>query len=154
LYIGRRGLGNIVIKFTKVIICFETGKQDINKSLIRHAAAFFPDKNHHFYIRDMEFKHLFKHYHHNFNNANYVNTLQLPSLHTYILYYNKFVDPDPPISEDLTMEFILSALLNNDDVIALVICRNEVISLLFKTNISSGYVEDKLDQQFNMKFNF
>jgi hypothetical protein len=43
------------------------------------------------------------------------------------------------------MEFILSALLNNVDVIAVVICRNEVTSLLFKNNKDHGYVEDKLD---------
>jgi hypothetical protein len=34
----------------------------------------------------------------------------------------------------------------------LVICRNEVTSLLFKINRNLGYVDDKLDQQFNMKF--
>jgi hypothetical protein len=50
------------------------------------------------------------------------------------------------------MEMILSALLKNVDVIALVICRSEVTSLLFKNNRSSGYVDDKLEQQFKMKF--
>jgi hypothetical protein len=50
------------------------------------------------------------------------------------------------------MEFILSALLNNAAIIALVICRNEITSLLFKYNSASGSVDDKLDQQINMKF--
>jgi hypothetical protein len=50
------------------------------------------------------------------------------------------------------MEFILSALLNNADVIALIIYRNEVTSLLFKEYSTSCYVNDKLDQQINMKF--
>jgi hypothetical protein len=49
------------------------------------------------------------------------------------------------------MEFILTAMLNNADVIALVIYRSEVNSLLFKYNRDSGYVDDKLNQ-INMKF--
>jgi hypothetical protein len=44
------------------------------------------------------------------------------------------------------MEFILSALLNKVDVIALVICKTEVTSLLFKTNKSPSYVNYKLDK--------
>jgi hypothetical protein len=44
------------------------------------------------------------------------------------------------------MEFILSTLLHNADVINLVICKTEVTSLLFKTNKSPGYVDDKLDK--------
>jgi hypothetical protein len=50
------------------------------------------------------------------------------------------------------MEFIISALLNNPDVIALVICRSQVTSLLFKNNTTPGYVDDKLEQRFKMKF--
>jgi hypothetical protein len=50
------------------------------------------------------------------------------------------------------MEMILSALLKNVDVIVLVICRSEVTSLLFKNNKTPGYVDDKLEQQFKMKF--
>jgi hypothetical protein len=43
-------------------------------------------------------------------------------------------------------------LLNNADVIALIICWNEVTALLFKYNKDRGNVDDKLDLQINMKF--
>jgi hypothetical protein len=121
-YIGRKGLGNVDTNFKKVIICFEIGNCDLNKSFIRHTAVFFPDNRHLFYIRDIAFKHLFKQYHYNVNDANYINNPRLPSLYTCITYYNKFVDPDLSITEDSSVEFIFSALLNNADVIALIIC--------------------------------
>jgi hypothetical protein len=56
LYIGRKGLGNIVTNFKKkIIICFLTGKNITHKSLARRAAVFFPDNSHHFYIIDSLF---------------------------------------------------------------------------------------------------
>jgi hypothetical protein len=78
LYIGRKLLGPIATKFNKVIICFETGKCGVDKNLIRGAPVFFPDVKHHFYIRDIAFKHLFKQYHYTVNDAKYANTVQLP----------------------------------------------------------------------------
>jgi hypothetical protein len=156
LYIGRKGLGPMAIKFKKVTICFQTRKYIISKNfgeiLTRHAGVYFPDNRHHFYISHTVFKHQFKKYHNFVYDENYANRVQLPSLRTCITYYDKFINQDPPITEDSTIEFILSALLNNADVIVLVICKTEVTSLLFKTNISSRYVDDKLDQQFNMKY--
>jgi hypothetical protein len=43
-------------------------------------------------------------------------------------------------------------LLNNPDIITLVICKSEVTSILFKTNRSPGYVDEKLDKQMNVNF--
>jgi hypothetical protein len=56
LDIGRRGLGNITTKFTKMIICLKSEKLDTNKRLLRRAAVFFPDIKHHFYIPEVVFK--------------------------------------------------------------------------------------------------
>jgi hypothetical protein len=94
-------------------------------------------------------KYQFKHHYH-INNPDYVSTVRLPLLNACIAYYNKFINQDFSITEDLTMEFILLALLNNTAVIAFIICRNEVTSLLFKNNSTSGYVDDKLDQQISL----
>jgi hypothetical protein len=55
-----------------------------------------------------------------------------------ITIYNNFVDPDPPIIKDSTMEIILKCLLNNADVTALIIFTNEINSLLFKYNKKLG----------------
>jgi hypothetical protein len=43
-------------------------------------------------------------------------------------------------------------LLKNTAVITLVICKSEVIPLLFKTNKNHCYVDDNIDQQYNMIF--
>jgi hypothetical protein len=68
-----------------------------------------------------------------------------------IIYYGNFIDPDPPITEDSTMEFILTCLLNNADVIALIIYNNEVTLLLFKDNRNSDNVDEKIEYQTDMK---
>jgi hypothetical protein len=52
----------------------------------------------------------------------------------YIIYYNNFADPDPPITKDSTIVFILAPLVNNSNVLALIIYFNEVTSLLFNGN--------------------
>jgi hypothetical protein len=114
----------------------------------------FPDINYLLYISESKYHRSLKHYYTYVNDETHTKALSftLPLLEECINYYNKFVNQDSPITKDSTMESILSALLKNVDVIALVICKSEVTSLLFKTNKSSGYVDDKLDQQFNMKF--
>jgi hypothetical protein len=132
LYIGRKELGRIATKFNKVIICFITGKFTNNKVLAkvltRHAGIYFH------------------------NDETHVYNAHLPLLRVCIAYYNKFVNQDSPITEDSTIEFILSALLKNKAVIGLVICKSEVTSLLFKTNRNPSYVDDKLDQEMKMNF--
>jgi hypothetical protein len=83
-----------------VIICFETGKRDVNKNLARRAIEYFPDGSHHFYISKEAFKHPFKQYHNYINDPNHANKAQLPSLQVCMTYYNKFINKDPPITED------------------------------------------------------
>jgi hypothetical protein len=128
--------------------------KNFNKILRRRAIVYFPDDNHYFYISKSLFHRSFKHYHTYVNNETHTNALhfRLPLLRVCIKYYNKFVNQDSPITEDSTMKYILLALLKYVDVIALVLSRSEVTSLLFKKNRSSGYVDDKLDQQLKMKF--
>jgi hypothetical protein len=79
-----------------------------------------------------------------------MNTPKVPPLNTCFAYYNKFIDPDALITENSTIEFILTSLLNNGDVVALIICTEEITSLLFKANINPGYVDDKRDYQTDM----
>jgi hypothetical protein len=154
LHIGRKGLGLIATKFNKVIICFITGKYTTNKLLARRAAIYFPDSKHHFYYTEVTFKRQFKTYRNYVNDENHTDSVRfrLPLLSVCIGYYNKFINQDSPTTEDSAIEFILSALLKNTAVITLVICKTKVTSLLFKTNKTPGYVDDKLEQQFNMKF--
>jgi hypothetical protein len=50
------------------------------------------------------------------------------------------------------MKFILTRLLNNADVIALIIFASEVISLLFNSNRNSGYVDKTIDYQTDITY--
>jgi hypothetical protein len=50
------------------------------------------------------------------------------------------------------MEFILTSLLNNTDVITLIMFLNEVTSLLFNSNRNSGYVDERIDYKTDMKY--
>jgi hypothetical protein len=67
LYIGRKGLVAIVIKFNKVIIGFQTGKRTVNKNFARRPPVYFPDTKHRFYITEETYKYQFKQ-HNNFVN--------------------------------------------------------------------------------------
>jgi hypothetical protein len=82
LYIGRKGLGAIATNFRKIIISFHTARRTVDKVPIRHAAVYFPDSRHHFYISDRVFKNRFKQYHDFVKNENFKNKIQLPSLRT------------------------------------------------------------------------
>jgi hypothetical protein len=81
-----------------------------------------------------------------------VNNRSLLLLNTCIEYYNTFINSDTPITGDSTLEHILKALLSKVDVIALVIYRTEVTSLLFNEYSASGYVDDKIDHQPDFKY--
>jgi hypothetical protein len=152
LNIGRRGLGNIATKFKKVIICFETGKCDVKRRLLRRAGIFFSDNKHHFYISETTFRHSLKQNHNYINDENNANKAHLQLLYVCIAYYNKFINQNLPITEDSTIEFIYSALLNNADAILLLFVEVKLLYYLFKYNRYLGYADYKLDQQINMKF--
>jgi hypothetical protein len=86
----------------------------------------------------------------NIYNDCYVNSLKLLPLNECITYYNNFINPDPFITKDSMIKFILACLLNNVDVIGLIIYGDEVISLMFKRNLNPGYVNEKIDYQTDM----
>jgi hypothetical protein len=50
------------------------------------------------------------------------------------------------------MEFILTSLLNNSEVIALIISKHELTSLLFKDNRASSYEDARIDYQTDMNY--
>jgi hypothetical protein len=120
LYIGRTGLVVITTKFWKVIICFETGGTNIKREFIRRTSAFFPNIKHHLYVIERAFKYLFKKFLWIIENDKCINVPILQPLNTCIVYYSKFVNNYPPITEDLTIEFILISFLNNANIIALI----------------------------------
>jgi hypothetical protein len=63
-----------------------------------------------------------KKYHDIINNFGQINTPKLQQLNTCIAYYNKFIDRYLPITKNSTLEFILTSLLYNNDVILLHYC--------------------------------
>jgi hypothetical protein len=89
--IGTTGLGPIIIKFRKVIICFETWGPNIKYRLLRLTTVFFPNVSHHFYLTKTKYKGLFKKYHDIINNYCQINTPKLLPLNECITYYNKFL---------------------------------------------------------------
>jgi hypothetical protein len=50
------------------------------------------------------------------------------------------------------IKFILARLLNNANVIALIIYAGELTSLILKSNIDSGYLNEKLDFQTDIRY--
>jgi hypothetical protein len=154
LYIGRAGLGPIATRFGKLIIYFETGTVFITnkkqRKLTRRAALFFPDMSHNFYVIEKTFKYSLSRYHYYINdpdgNTGKINVLKLLPVHTCNDFYSNFGNNEPPITEDTTIEFLLTTFLNNADNIAL------TINLHFKRNRNPGYEDSKLYYQANMNF--
>jgi hypothetical protein len=128
---------NNTTKCGKVIICFETWGVNVSRDLVRGISVFFPNINHHFYVGEIFYKYSFKKYYGIVNDEERVNSPKLPELNTYITYYNNFTDPNSPITKYNDRIYI--------STIALIICRNEVTSLMFKANINPGYVNEKID---------
>jgi hypothetical protein len=91
-------------------MCFETKSGNVNWLFVRRTSVFFPNISH--YI---------------INNGGCVNIFKLLLLNKFITYYNNFINPVPPITEDSTIEFILECLWNNTDIIALIICADEIV---------------------------
>jgi hypothetical protein len=140
LFIGKGGLGSLVIKFGKMIICFETGTVFVRKlkqrRLTRYVVLFFPNMNHNFYVIEKMFKYSLNQCHFYINDpiqkSGKINVHKLLIVNTCIENYCKFGNNEPPITLDTTIESLLSNFLNNTANVPLIINVNEVTSLMFK----------------------
>jgi hypothetical protein len=107
--------------------------------------------NHNFYVIERAFKYSLNKYHFYINDPFQknckVSVHKFLLLNIYIEYFNKFIDQNPPITENSMMKSILTSLLNNADadIISLIIFVNEISSLMFKRNRSPNYLDDKID---------
>jgi hypothetical protein len=98
-----------------LIIYFETGTVFVTKKqrrLTRYAALFFPNMNNNFNVIEKIFKFILTQYHYFINlpieNSGKINVHKLLPVSSCIEYYRKFGNKEPRITEDTTIESLLT----------------------------------------------